>query len=149
MGLRRIIMRRINLLTLLMLLLAFNLKAQDCNLNLTQGKTEGDTTYFSDGTTAKTQGANTYFSDGISATVSGALVNFSDGTSSTITGTTVTFSDGTIAQIAGNTVTFSGEISGTAERQGNIVYYDITPKACPAEKYKIKKYLFCTLTRKA
>ena len=44
------------------------------------GETIGNTTYFSDGTTARAIGNTTYFSDGTTARAIGNTTYFSDGT---------------------------------------------------------------------
>jgi hypothetical protein len=72
--------------------------------------TIGDTTYFSDGTTANTIGGTTYFSDGSTINTIGGTTYFGgngrSGTANTIGGTTY-FSDGTTANRIGGTTYFS------------------------------------------
>ncbi len=66
---------------------------------------QGDTTYFSDGTSSIRSGNSVYHSDGTNSTISGNYMYHSDGTNSTISGNYIYNSDGSKCLISNDTIT--------------------------------------------
>ena len=66
---------------------------------------EGDTTYFSNGTSSRRSGDTIYHSDGSNSTKSGNYIYHSDGSNSTKSGNYIYNSDGSKCLISNNTVT--------------------------------------------